>query len=455
MSQQINSSATALAHEKIGPLLLRYSLPSIVGMLVASLYNIVDRVYIGQGVGPMAISGLALTLPLMTLVAAIGTLVGVGASSRISIVLGMKDLRWARNILGNALVLTFLLSGILVSVSMIYLDEILVAFGGSEQTIPYAKDYLQIVIPGSILSNLSYSFSGMMRASGFPNKSMYTILIGVGLNIALDPVFIFGFGMGIRGAAIATVVSMLVSAVFVMNHFLDRRHPVHFRRDCFRPKKRIIRNIVSIGMAPFLMNLAASGVNIIMNHQLVREGGDLAIGAYGIIGSFAMLAVMCIMGLCQGMQPIVGYNFGARRYKRMKDVLLLTLRTAFLMMLVGWALAELFPKILVGAFTHDPELSKMAVHGMRIVCLMLPVVGFQIVASTFFQSISKAPKAIFMSLTRQVIFLIPALILFSRWFGLTGTWLAIPFADLLAALIALAFLLDERRAFYGKRSRRA
>ncbi len=453
MSQHLTATA-GLEHEKIGSLLLKYSLPAIVGMLVSSLYNIIDRVFIGQGVGAMAISGLALTLPLSTMVAAIGTLVGIGASSRISIVLGMKDLRWARNILGNAFMLTFLLSAVLITLSMIYMDKVLVAFGGSEQTIPYAEAYLNIVIPGSVLTNLSYSFSGIMRAAGYPQKSMYTILIGVGLNVILDPIFIFGFDMGIQGAAVATVISMFASAVFVMAHFFNPRHPVHFRWNCFRPKKRIIRNIVSIGMAPFLMNLTASGVNIIMNHQLVRGGGDLAIGAYGIVNSYAILIVMCVMGLCQGMQPIVGYNYGAQKYKRMKDTLLMTIRVAFVIMGIGWLLGELIPKWLVSAFTTDPDLLAMATRGMRLACLMFPVVGFQIVVSTFFQSISKAPKAIFMGLTRQVIFLIPLLYLFSNWWGLFGVWLAIPVSDLLAALVALLFLLAEKKVFYPKLAQR-
>lgn len=225
----------------------------------------------------------------------------------------MRDIKWARNILGNAFVLTFLLSAVLITCSMLYLDDILRAFGGSDQTIPYAKDYLRIVIPGSVLSNLSYSFSNIMRASGYPSKSMYTILIGVGLNILLDPLFIFGFGMEIKGAAVATVISMFVSSLFVLSHFFNPKHPVHFRRDCWVPKKRIIRNIVSIGMAPFLMNLAASIVNVIMNNQLVREGGDLAIGAFGIINSYGILIVMTAMGLCQGMQPIVGFQLRSPR----------------------------------------------------------------------------------------------------------------------------------------------
>lgn len=443
-------SIIQLGTEKVGKLLLNYSIPAIIGMVVSSLYNIVDRIFIGQGVGPMAISGLALTFPLMTLVTAIGTLVGVGSAARMSIVLGMKDLKWARNILGNAFVLTFLLSAVLCTLSLLFLDDILLLFGGSEQTIPYARAYLVIVIPGSVLSNVSYSFSGIMRASGFPKKSMITILIGVGLNIILDPIFIFGFGMGIEGAAIATVISMFVSSVFVLVHFFDRRHPVHFTRAAWRPKRRIVRNIMSIGMAPFLMNVAASGVNIIMNNQLVRNGGDLAIGAYGIINSYAVLIVMTVMGLCQGMQPIVGYNFGAGRIKRMKDVLLLTIRVSTIIMAVGFLFCELFPRQLVTLFTTDEPLIDMAASGMRLVYMMLPVVGMQIVISTFFQSISKAGKAIFMSLSRQVIFLIPSLYFFSRWFGLTGVWLSIPFADLLATVVALLFLVREKKVFYPR-----
>ena len=450
----MDQATARLGSERVGKLLLDYSIPAVIGRVMASLYTIVDRIFIGQGVGPLAISGLALTFPLMTLVMAIGTLVGVGASARISIVLGMNDVRWARNILGNAFVLTFLFSAVLITFSMLYLDDILLAFGGSAQTIPYAKDYLRIVIPGSVLSNLSYSFSGVMRATGYPRKSMHTILIGVGLNVILDPIFIFGLNMGIEGAAVATVISMFVSMLFVMSHFFNTKHQVHFRVGCFRPKARIIRNIVSIGMAPFLMNLAASVVNIIMNNQLVREGGDLAIGAFGIINSFGMLIVMCVLGLCQGMQPIVGFNYGAGKHKRVKDVLLLTIRIATLIVTVGFLASELFPRWLVRAFTDDPDLTAMAVHGMRLGYCLLFLDGFQIVVSVFLQSISKAQKAVFMGLSRQVIFLIPALYFFSRWFGLTGVWLSIPAADLLAAVVAILFLRSERRVFYPSSGRR-
>ena len=436
----MDQATARLGSERVGKLLLDYSIPAVIGMVMASLYNIVDRIFIGQGVGPLAISGLALTFPLMTLVMAIGTLVGVGASARISIVLGMNDVRWARNILGNAFVLTFLFSAVLITFSMLYLDDILLAFGGSAQTIPYAKDYLRIVIPGSVLSNLSYSFSGVMRATGYPRKSMYTILIGVGLNVILDPVFIFGLNMGIEGAAVATVISMFVSMLFVMSHFFNTKHQVHFRVGCFRPKVRIIRNIVSIGMAPFLMNLAASVVNIIMNNQLVREGGDLAIGAFGIINSFGMLIVMCVLGLCQGMQPIVGFNYGAGQHKRVQDTLWLVIITSTVIMGIGCLCSVLFPEIIARAFTNDPELIEVTANGLRISLLVFVVVGSQISISQFFQSIGIAWKAMFLSLSRQCLFLIPALLTFPHVWGLDGVWYASPFSDFIAAVTAWGFL---------------
>ncbi len=448
MKSQQDLATSRLEKEKVGKLLLHYSIPAIIGMVVTSLYNIVDRVFIGQGVGPMAISGLALTFPLMTLFTAIGTLVGVGAAARLSIVLGMKDVKWARNILGNAFILTFLLSIIVTTVAMVYLPEILTAFGGSPQTLPYAIDYLQIVIPGSVLINLSYSFSNMMRAAGYPHKSMYTLLLGVAMNVILDPIFIFGMKLGIKGAAYATVISMFVSALFVMSHFFNPKHVVHFEKGCMKLRGYIIRNITSIGMAPFLMNVAACGVNVIMNHQLVNHGGDLAIGAYGIFNSYAILIVMSVMGLCQGMQPIIGYNYGAQKYKRVKDTLLLTMRVGTLIMVVGFIICEVAPRLLVSAFTNDPQLTDMAVKGIRIAFMCLPIVSSQIIISSFFQSISKATQAIFLGLSRQVIFLIPALYFFSEWFGLTGVWLSIPFSDLLAAIVAFVLLMKEKRRFY-------
>lgn len=443
-----DSNASKLGTEKVGRLLLNYSIPSIVSMIVVQVYSLVDRVFIGHGVGAMAISGLALTIPLMTLIAAIGTLIGVGASTRVSIVLGMNDIRWARNILGNALFLTFILSAIVVTPMMIFMEEMLALVGASPQTLPYAYDYLMIVIPGSIFTNITFSFSGIMRSAGYPMKSMVAIILGVTINAILDPILIFAMDMGIRGAAWATVISMFVTAVFVMSHFFNRKHSVHFRREAFKLKWRILRNITSIGLSPFLMNLAAVVVVVILNGRLYEYGGDLAIGAFGIINGYSLLFVMCVMGVCMGMQPIVGYNYGARNLKRMKDTLKLTIKVAVGIMTLGFLIVEIFPRQLAMAFTTDEELIEITKHGLRIVFAVFPVIGFQITVSNFFLSIGKVKQSIFMSLSRQVLLLIPFLYIFSAIWGLTGVWLSAAVSDLLAAVIAGFFLNYAKKYFY-------
>lgn len=444
------SHTLELGREPVGKLLLKYSIPAVVGMIVVSLYNIVDRIFIGQGVGALAISGLALTFPLLNMIAAVGTLVGVGASTRISIVLGMQDIKWARNILGNAFFLTFVMSALLITPAMIWMDDVLKLFGGSEQTIPYARDYLNIVIPGSVLTNLAFSFGGMMRAAGFPRKSMVANIIGVALNSILDPIFIFGLDMGIEGAAWATVISMAAAAAFVMSHFFDRRNEIRFERDSFALKKRIIRNIVSIGLSPFLMNTAASAVTIFLNRQLFATGGDLAIGAFGIIGSYGAFIVLTLMGVCQGMQPVVGYNYGAGKLKRLKDSFLLALKVGTAVVCFGFLLGEGAPGLLAGLFTDDPTLLAMTVPGMRIVFALYPLIGFQILVAQSHQSIGLAKEAIFMSLSRQVIFLIPLLYIFGHFWGLTGVWMALPAADGITTITAWWLLRRVTKKFYPR-----
>lgn len=450
MPQTSDASIERFGSGEIKHLLWSFSIPAIASMVAVALYNIIDRIFIGRGVGPMAISGLALTFPLMSLVAAIGTLVGVGASARISIVLGMRDVNWARNILGNALIMAFVLSAVLVTFSMVYLDRILLLFGGSDATIPYAREFLRIVIPGSIFTNLTFSFCGIMRATGFPKKSMYVIMSSVGINLILAPIFILWLKMGIRGAAMATVIAMFCSAVLAISHFFNKALPVHFRWRSFILRGYIMRNVLSIGLAPFLMNVAGSMVNMILNKKLVVLGGDLAIGAYGIINSYAAFILMGVMGLGQGMSPIVGFNYGAQKLKRMKDVLLLTLKYATILTTSGFIIAQVMPSLLVWPFTSDPELTAITVKGMRLAFLAIPIVGFQVIISIFFQAISKPGQAIFMSLSRQVIFLIPSLYFFSQWFGLIGVWLALPFSDTLAFMLSLLFLRRERNVFYPR-----
>ncbi|MCL2133427.1 MAG: MATE family efflux transporter [Bacteroidales bacterium] len=448
MKQVEKDTTRELETEKVSVLLWRYAIPAIVSSMVVALYNIVDRIYIGQGVGAMAISGLSITFPLLVLLQAFGTLVGVGAATRVSIVLGMKDKHWAENILAHSLMMMFCISGSLIILSMIFLNPLLELFGGSEHTIPYAKEYLSYVLPGSIFSSLSFGAAGMMRSTGYPGKSMRVILMGAILNVILDPVFIFWFDMGIRGAAIATVISMGISATYGQWHFSKPSSYLRYRRHGFRPKKQIIGSILAIGMSPFLINAASSVIVIQVNQLLVRHGGDLAVGVHGIIGAYGMFVVMIVFGLCHGMQPIVGYNYGAGRKKRVKDAFFLTLKYASLVTGFGFIMAMLFPRLMARAFNSDPLLLDMTEHAIRISFMAFAMVGFQVVIGQFFQSIGKVKNAIILSLSRQVLFLCPALYLCSFSWGLTGVWAAMPLSDFLAAVLALILLLREKKKIY-------
>lgn len=435
-----NEITWQLEHEKISRLLLHYALPAVIGTMVNALYNIVDRIFIGQGVGALAMAGLTLTFPILLFLQAFGMLVGAGAATRVSIHLGRRANDMADKVLGNAFTLTFIFAALTIIPSMLFLDELLFWFGGSEQTIPYAEDYLYITIPGTLLATLSFSFNAVMRASGYPKKAMFTMIIGALMNVILDPIFIFWFDMGIQGAALATVISMAVSAVYVMSHFVNKASIVRFHTRYFKPELAVIWNILTIGVSPFAMQLAGSMVVVIMNHSLKEYGGDLAIGANGIITSVAMLLVMLIVGIAQGMQPIVGFNYGAGHYKRVQETLRLVIITATVITGTGCLCSWLFPEQIVRAFTNDPELLGISANGLRLTLMGFVVVGSQVSISQFFQSIGIAWKAMFLSLSRQVLFLIPALLLLPPEFGLNGVWYASPLSDFVAAVTAWVFL---------------
>lgn len=436
-----------LATENIGKLIWTYSLPAIVGTLVMSLYNIVDRVFIGQGVGPLAISGLALTFPFTILLMAFGMLVGAGAASRISITLGEKNNEKAEKILANALVLTFIITGTVVTLSYIFMSDLLRLFGGSEKTISYAEEYMRIIIPGGILSALSFGFNNIMRASGYPQKAMYTMIICALINVILDPLFIFVFHWGIQGAAIATNISYLVGTLWVLSHFMKSNSILKFRRGNFRLEKDIVMSIISIGMSPFSMQLGATFVFVLINTTLLHYGGDLAIGAFGIINSVNTLIIMVIIGLNQGTQPIIGYNFGAKNYDRMFKTLKYAVVIATCLTTVGFLLGTFLPSIMASLFTKDTDLQVIAAKALRISVTLFPVVGSMIVVTNFFQSIGKAQISIFLSLTRQFLFLIPCLLVLPHFFGLTGAWAAMPVSDGLATIVAIVTLLYFIRKF--------
>ncbi len=435
-----NMITSRLETESIGKLLWEYTLPAIVGTMVNSLYGVIDRIFIGQGVGPLAISGLAITLPVLIFLQAFGMLIGVGAAARMSISLGKKDKEHAEKLLGTTLLLTLIISGIVIIVSMVFMKPMLYAFGGSEQTIPYAEKFLKIMIPGNMLAALSFGFNNLMRASGYPTKAMYTMIIGAFANLILAPIFIFWLKLGIEGAAIATTISMGISTVWVMSHFLNKNSYLRIRKKNINLDPKVVWSIISIGLSPFFMQIAASFVNVIINTSLKKYGGDLAVGAYGINSSLALLLVMFIVGLNQGMQPIIGYNYGAKQYGRTFEALKQMIRIATIVAGLGSFCAILIPQYIVRAFTTDQELIDIAAHGLRIFLSAFFVVGFQAVATNFFQCIGMAWKSIFLSLTRQCLLLVPCLLIFPPRLGLDGVWAAQPVSDILSALLTAAFL---------------
>lgn len=435
----MNEITLKLGHQKIAPLLLSYAIPAVIGTMVNALYHIVNRIFIGQAVGALAISGLTLTFPVLMFLQAFGMLVGAGTSTRISIFLGMQENDMAENVLGNAFTLTFILSAITIIPSLLFMEDLLLLFGGSEQTIPYAKDYLYISIPGNLLAAISFGFNSAMRASGYPRKAMFIMVSGGVLNVFFDWLFIFVFDWGIQGAAWATIIAMSITSVLVLTHFFGKKSVIRFHKKYFKPNFNIILSIFTIGMSPFAMQLAASLVNVIMNQSLKEYGGDLAIGANGIISSVGMLLVLLILGISQGMQPIVGFNYGAGNISRVQQTFRLVLIAATIITTTGCICSLLFPEWIARAFTIDEELIAISANGLQITLSVFAIVGSQIVISQFFQCIGVAWKAMFLTLSRQCLYLIPAILILPSFFDLNGVWLAGPFSDILAAISAWLF----------------
>lgn len=442
MQQSEKEKLSDLSSMPVGRLLWRYSLPAIVGMMVMSLYNVVDRMFIGQGVGPEAIAGLAITFPVMNLSAALGVLIGAGGSARISLLLGAGDFGEASRTLGNALVTLIGVIVVYLTLFAVFIDEILTAFGASEVTLPYARDFMLFMLPGMLMTNFAFTFNNFMRVSGYPVKAMVTMFIGAGLNVCLDPIFIFKFGWGIRGAAIATDISMLVSAVFVMTHFFNPSHVLRFRRErvMYVPSLGVIWPMVAIGAAPSLVNAAACFINVLINKSLYTYGGDMAVGAAGIFTSYTSLMTMVVVGLCQGMQPIIGYNYGAGLYHRLTRTYWLAVGAATVVVVVGQVGGLTFSEYIARAFTTDEALIRETVRCLTVSMVCFCVVGFQVVSTTLFQSLGKAGASVFLSLSRQVIFLIPLLVVLPGRYGLDGVWASFPLSDVMATLVTVCMV---------------
>ena len=444
---EVKGAAMELGTERIRKLLVQYAVPAIIAMTASSLYNMVDSIFIGHGVGALAISGLALTFPLMNLAAAFGSLVGVGAATLVSMRLGQRDYETAQRILGNVVVLNLIIGISFGLLTLVFLDPILYFFGASDATIGYAREYMSVILWGNVVTHMYLGLNAVLRAAGHPRKAMYATILTVTINAILDPLFIFGFGWGIRGAAIATVLAQILALVWQFRIFSDRNELLHFRRGIYRLKGKIVRNVLAIGMSPFLMNLAACFIVILINKGLKEYGGDLNIGAYGIVNRLGFFFVMIVMGINQGMQPIAGYNFGAGQYGRVTKTLKLTIIYATGVTTFGFVAGMLFSDLVVSIFTSDAELIALSAKGLRIVVMFFPIIGFQMVTANFFQSIGMASKAIFLSLTRQMVVLLPCLIILPRFFGAAGVWYSMPISDLLASLIAAAMLTWQFRKF--------
>ena len=436
-----------LGTERIGKLLVQYSIPAIIGMTITSLYNIIDSIFIGHGVGAMGIAGLAITFPLMNLVVAFCTVVSAGGSTISSIRLGQKDTDGATEVLNHTLMLCLVNAFLFGGISFIFLDEILRFFGASNETLPYARNFMQIILLGTPVTYTMIGLNNIMRATGYPKKAMLTSMVTVVCNIILAPIFIFHFGWGIRGAATATVISQFIGMIWVVSHFLQKTSIVRLQPGFWKMKKRIISSIFSIGMSPFLMNLAACFIVIFINKGLKEYDGDLAIGAFGIVNRIVFLFVMIVMGLNQGMQPIAGYNFGAQQYHRVNQVLKLTIYGATAVTTTGFLVGELMPELAVSAFTTHEGLIQLSATGLRIVVIFFPIIGFQMVTSNFFQSIGMAGKAIFLSLTRQLLFLLPSIILLPLCWGSAGIWWSMPISDLAASVVAGIMLYRQFKIF--------
>ena len=431
---------TELGTEKVSTLLKNYAVPAIIAMTASSLYNMVDSIYIGHGVGPLAISGLGVCFPLMNLSTAFGTLVGIGGSTMLSVLLGQKNYEGANKVLGNIVSLNSLIGFLFALVCLVWLEPILGFFGATVNTMSYARDYMSIILYGNVITHLYFGLNGAMRSCGNPQFAMRLTLFTVIFNTVLDPLFIFTFHMGVKGAAVATVIAQASALAIIMHAFNKKENAVHFEKGILRLDWIVAKDSLQVGMGPFLMNSAACIVTLFINQQLLKYIGDLGIGAFGIIHRISFLFIMIMMGFNQGMQPISGYNYGARLYSRVKESYWITVKWATFIAVLGFIVSELFPEAACRIFTNDEELLKVSAKGLRLLNLMFSFVGFQMVSTNFFQSLGMVNKSIFLSLSRQLLFLVPAIYILPMFLGENGIWLSYPVSDLISSTVT-AFMV--------------
>ena len=440
-------AALALGTKPVGQLLWQYALPAIVAMTASSLYNIIDRAMIGQIVGPEAIAGLGITFPFMNLSAAFGAAVGVGSSASISVKLGQKDYKVAQNLLGNTVTLNLIIGFAFMAISLLFLDPILRFFGASDVTLPYAREFMIVILLGNMVTHMYFGLNAVLRAAGKPKHAMYSVLFTVAMNIVLVLTFVWWFRWGIRGAALATVTSQTLAMCWQLHLFSNKNELLHLKRGIYKLKKQLVQNIIAIGVSPFLMNATSCVIVIFMNNQFVHYGGDMAVGAYSIANSVVMMFFMFVMGVCQGMQPIVGYNYGAEKYDRMLRCLFLAIGCATAILLVGWTLSMLFPRQIARIFTTDETLINLSARGIKLDMLVFFVVGSQAVITHFFQSIGKVKVSIFLSLSRQLFLLLPMAFVFPLFWDLDGVWYSMPASDFGSFAMTIPMLMWYMKKF--------
>ena len=440
-------AALELGTKPVGQLLWQYALPAIVAMSASSLYNIIDRAMIGQIVGPEAIAGLGITFPFMNLSAAFGAAVGVGSSACISVKLGQKDYQTASHLLGNTITLNLIIGLSFMLICLLFLDPILLFFGASDVTLPYARSFMTIILLGNVITHMYFGLNAVLRAAGKPKHAMYSVLFTVAMNIVLVILFVWWFRWGIRGAALATVTSQTMAMCWQIKLFSNKNEILHLKRGIYKLKKQLVTNIIAIGISPFLMNVTSCVIVIFMNNQFVHYGGDMAVGAYSIANSVVMMFFMFVMGVCQGMQPIVGYNYGAEKYDRMLRCLFLAIGCATAILLVGWGVSMLFPRQIARIFTTDATLIDLAARGIRLDMLVFFVVGSQATITHFFQSIGKVKVSIFLSLSRQLFLLLPMAYVFPLFWELDGVWYSMPVSDFLSFAMTIPMLMWYMKKF--------
>ena len=439
------SKTQELGTKSIGSLLLHYSLPAIVAMTASSLYNIIDSMFIGRGVGSLALAGLSVCFPFMNLAAAFGAMIGIGATTVVSVKLGQQDKNGAELALGNVVLLNLIIGVLFAVISLIFLDPILYFFGASDTTIVYAREYMQVLLLGNVITHLYLGLNSVMRAAGYPSKAMYITIVAVVTNIFFNYIFIILMGMGIKGAALGTICAQSLSLIIVVQHFITKKESLTFQKGIFKFIPKIAKQIVSIGLAPFCMNALACVVVMLINTSLLKHGGDMYVGAYGILNRIVFFFVMIVMGFNQGMQPITGYNYGAKQYDRVLKAYSLTLFYAMGLTTLALIICQGFPEIIIKPFTTDEQLLALSEHAIRTVTIFFPLIGFQMVSNNFFQSVGLAKKALFLSTNRQLLFLIPFLLILPEYYGTDGVWWSMPIADGIAAVVALVMVLIEIR----------